>query len=247
MKGARKHVLVVAKKSLSETPSAGTVIATAGSTCVQVVSPTTIVFLFTAQQHAAGGMSGSAALYHTRRLPYGDESEEDHLSRLLCPRGRLELPREAYNEVYPGVLLGDGATALCVGLLRRLGVTHVLNAACGREPRYCLVNTGPALYRAAGIAFLGIEALDVSAFRLDRYFDQAADFIERALAEPGGRVLVHCHQGISRSATLVLAFLMLRRKLSAAEAVRLVRGRREIVPNRGFLRQLCLLERQLRA
>ncbi|KAH9383612.1 hypothetical protein HPB48_025305 [Haemaphysalis longicornis] len=78
-------------------------------------------------------MSGSAALYHTRRLPYGDESEEDHLCRLLCPRGRLELPREAYNEVYPGILLGDGATALCVGLLRRLGVTHVLNAACGRE------------------------------------------------------------------------------------------------------------------
>lgn len=171
--------------------------------------------------------------------------EEDELCRLLCPRGRLELPREPYNEVYPGVLLGDGMTALCVGLLRRMGVTHVLNAACGRDASLCLVNTGPALYRAAGIRFLGIEALDVSVFRLDRFFDEAADFIERALAEPGGRVFVHCHQGISRSATLVLAFLMLRRRLSAREAVRLVRARREIVPNRGFLRQLCLLEHRL--
>lgn len=171
--------------------------------------------------------------------------EEDELCRLLCPRGRLELPREPYNEVYPGVLLGDGPTALCVGMLRRLGVTHVLNAACGRDASLCLVNTGPALYRAAGIRFLGIEALDMVGFRLDRFFDEAAEFIDSALAEPGGRVFVHCHQGISRSATLVLAFLMLRRRLSAREAVRLVRARREIVPNRGFLRQLCLLEHRL--
>ncbi|KAK8768842.1 hypothetical protein V5799_014694 [Amblyomma americanum] len=173
----------------------------------------------------------------------GLDDEEEGLCQLLCPRGRIELPREPYNEVYPGVLLGDGTTALCVGLLRRLGVTHVLNAACGRG--MCLVNTGPALYQSAGIRFMGIEALDMSAFRLDRFFNEAAEFIDSALAEPGGRVLVHCHQGISRSATLVLAFLMLRRRLSARDAVRLVRGKREIVPNRGFLRQLCLLDRRL--
>lgn len=171
--------------------------------------------------------------------------EEDELCRLLCPRGRLELPREPYNEVYPGILLGDGTTALCVGMLRRLGVTHVLNAACGRDSSLCLVNTGPALYRAAGIRFLGIEALDMAGFRLDHFFEEAAEFIDCALAEPGGRVYVHCHQGISRSATLVIAFLMLRRRLSAREAVRIVRARREIVPNRGFLRQLCLLEHRL--
>lgn len=39
------------------------------------------------------------------------------------------------------------------------------------------------------------------------YFETAHDFIERAKAG-GTAVLVHCHEGKSRSVTLVLAYLM---------------------------------------
>ncbi|UYV66581.1 DUSP3 [Cordylochernes scorpioides] len=135
-------------------------------------------------------------------------------------------------------------TALCTALLKRIGVTHVLNAAQGKERELSLVNTSPAFYRHAGIQFLGIEALDHVCFKLDNYFDKAANFIQKAL-ESGGKVLVHCRAGISRSATLVIAFLMIKKGLSVQEALKTVRAKRAIIPNDGFLRQLCELDDRL--
>lgn len=56
---------------------------------------------------------------------------------------------------------------------------------------------------------------------------------------------VHCHQGISRSATIVLAFLMLKRGMTLVDALKTVRDNRAVHPNDGFVKQLCILNRQL--
>lgn len=61
-----------------------------------------------------------------------------------------------------------------------------------------------------------------------------------------GKVLVHCMVGMSRSATCVLAYLMISRKMSAAEAIRTVRMHRDIHPNEGFLQQLADLDNELK-
>lgn len=60
-----------------------------------------------------------------------------------------------------------------------------------------------------------------------------------------GKVLVHCMMGLSRSATCVLAHLMIKEGLTAAEAVKQVRQNRFIKPNEGFLLQLVQLEKKL--
>lgn len=52
--------------------------------------------------------------------------------------------------------------------------------------------------------------------------------------------------GMSRSATCVLAFLMICKKMSAAEAIRTVRMHRDIRPNDGFIQQLADLDNELR-
>ena len=57
-----------------------------------------------------------------------------------------------------------------------------------------------------------------------------------------GKVLVHCVMGRSRSASLVLAYLMMEQGLSVVGAIEHVRQRRCILPNHGFLRQLRALD-----
>ncbi|GFX25367.1 dual specificity protein phosphatase 3 [Trichonephila clavipes] len=135
-------------------------------------------------------------------------------------------------------------TAMCTSLLKRMGITHVLNAAQGKEKNCGLVNTWPGFYTQSGIQFLGVPAFDNIVFRIHPYFEEAATFIDEAL-KSGGKVLVHCQAGISRSATLVCAFLMLKRGFTAQEAVKSVRKNRAIIPNDGFLRQLCDLNDKL--
>lgn len=55
----------------------------------------------------------------------------------------------------------------------------------------------------------------------------------------GGRVLVHCTEGISRSATIVAAYLMWRKRETAAKILTYIKHKRpKINPNEGFLHQL---------
>ncbi|XP_064635492.1 dual specificity protein phosphatase 3-like [Lineus longissimus] len=156
--------------------------------------------------------------------------------------GFTMLPNEAYHEVYPSIFLGEASAAKSRHLLKRLGVTHVLNAAKGKGQFW--VDTGKAFYREFGMEFLGIEATDTLNFKLNEHFDEAADFIDNAIKSKG-KVMANCVQGVSRSATLVLAYLMLKCKMTAQDAVRTVRDQREISPNAGFLQQLCDLNERL--
>jgi len=76
------------------------------------------------------------------------------------------------------------------------------------------------------------------------HLDGTTEFIRSALAEnEENRVLVHCLQGISRSATVVCAYVIAQAAdgMTAAEAIDLVRAKRSIIcPNDGFRAQLAV-------
>jgi protein-tyrosine phosphatase len=62
----------------------------------------------------------------------------------------------------------------------------------------------------------------------------------------GKRVIVHCAMGISRSASIVLAYLMAYKSMTFVNAYLYVFQRRPVIrPNHGFFRQLLLFERKL--
>ncbi|XP_068613245.1 dual specificity phosphatase 29-like [Brachionichthys hirsutus] len=143
------------------------------------------------------------------------------------------------NQVWPSVYIGDEKTALERPGLKKLGITHVLNAA---EGTWNNVLTGAEYYRDMDMQYYGVEADDKPSFNISQYFCPAAQFIHEALSQPQNKVLVHCVMGRSRSATLVLAYLMMRRDLSVVEAIERVRQHRCILPNHGFLKQLRALD-----
>jgi len=151
--------------------------------------------------------------------------------------------RNISDEVFPGVHLGDRGAAKNTFYLKKIGVTHVLNTAEGN--RTGLVDTNQNFYKPFGIKYKGLKLLDVAQTNISMYFTEVAEFIDEAL-KSGGKVLVNCLMGMSRSSTCVLAYLMLRQNMTAVEALTEVRRHREVRPNDGFLRQLADLDNKLR-
>lgn len=83
-----------------------------------------------------------------------------------------------------------------------------------------------------------IEIDDDEECYLKPYFSQIADLIQDRIEQKKG-VLVHCAAGISRSATMVIAFLMLKRNMPFDEAYVFLKSKRKYVwPNDGFIYQL---------
>lgn len=146
------------------------------------------------------------------------------------------------NEVWPNVYIGDEETAKDKYKLKKLGITHILNAA---EGTWNNVDTGAGYYSDMDIVYYGVVAEDTTTFDLSQYFYSASAFIEKTLSEPQNVLLVHCVMGRSRSATLFLAYLMICRNMTVVDAVETVKKRRRIIPNWGFLKQLRELDMQL--
>ncbi|RWS28470.1 dual specificity protein phosphatase 3-like isoform X1 [Leptotrombidium deliense] len=147
------------------------------------------------------------------------------------------------DEVYPNIFIGDEGAARNKSYLKLIGITHVLNTAEGIG--FCQVNTGEHFYGNSGIKYMGLNVMDVPQAKISIHFAEAADFIDKAI-EGHGRVLIHCLMGLSRSATITIAYLMIKRGMTLEEALRTVRRNRECRPNDGFLRQLIDLEFKIR-
>ncbi|XP_049982894.1 dual specificity protein phosphatase 13A isoform X6 [Alexandromys fortis] len=162
------------------------------------------------------------------------------LQRLLWVRRTATLTH--INEVWPNLFLGDAYAARDKNRLIQLGITHVVNVAAGKFQ----VDTGAKFYRGTPLEYYGIEADDNPFFDLSVYFLPVARYIRDALNTPRNRVLVHCAMGVSRSATIVLAFLMICENMTLVDAIQTVQAHRDICPNSGFLRQLQVLDNRLR-
>ncbi|XP_048843885.1 dual specificity protein phosphatase 13-like isoform X1 [Brienomyrus brachyistius] len=179
-------------------------------------------------------------LKESRSNQEGNKYETPPIPDLLHLLLKGRHPTGPVNEVWPGVYIGNASTARDKELLLHLGITHIVNAASGPEH----IDTGPTFYSDLAVTYYGVEAADHRDFDLTPFFYPTARFMREALSQKG-RVFVHCARGISRSAALVLAFLMISEKLTLAEAIKAVRQHRNILPNAGFLSQLHHLDQKL--
>ncbi|KAK4821424.1 hypothetical protein QYF61_019702, partial [Mycteria americana] len=174
--------------------------------------------------------AGSRASYETPAL--------SDLQRLFWFRGGSD---NHVDQVWPNIYLGDAWAARSKTTLQSLNITHILNAADGPYS----INTGAKYYEDLQIEYYGVEAFDDPSFDLSIFFYDAANFIGKALNTSGGKVFVHCAMGVSRSASLVLAFLMIHENMTLVDALKTVSAHRDICPNSGFLSQLRDLDIKL--
>ena len=71
-----------------------------------------------------------------------------------------------------------------------------------------------------------------------------AEYLDEALIN-GGKAFVNCVFGLSRSTTCIVAYLMLAKGLGALQALQLIRQKRPVKINPGFLQQVVDLDHQL--
>ncbi|CDW77446.1 dual specificity protein phosphatase 1 [Stylonychia lemnae] len=91
-----------------------------------------------------------------------------------------------------------------------------------------------------------IDIDDNASCNLLQHFDECIDFIDTRIAE-GKNVLVHCAVGVSRSASVVIAYVMKKKGLTRDEAMAFVRkSRPAIYPNSGFREQLLKFQEALK-
>jgi dual specificity MAP kinase phosphatase len=143
-------------------------------------------------------------------------------------------PEKFETEIVPGKLyLSSAATARDVEFIKENKIGAILSVMLDPLPE--------AYVKECGVEYLHIEALDNIQANLKQHFGKAIEFIENHET-----VLVHCHAGISRSATLCAAYLIKQHQWGATETVRFLQSKRQqVAPNFSFLGQLEVFSRSL--
>uniref|UniRef100_A0A061SBV6 Protein-tyrosine-phosphatase mkp1-like n=1 Tax=Tetraselmis sp. GSL018 TaxID=582737 RepID=A0A061SBV6_9CHLO len=179
----------------------------------------TVVTRPAARQHRQG-----LKALDLRSLP----REEGPPSELQIRREKFAYFEKRCSEVSDGLYLGSEAVAKSRELLERSNITHVVNCVGFVYPNYF---EGELTYKT--LFLQDTPAEDITSVLYDVF-----DFIEEARGG-GGSVFVHCSQGVSRSATIVIAFLMWKLDQSFDEVFAAVKAIRGVAnPNIGFTCQL---------
>ncbi|GMY15207.1 dual specificity protein phosphatase PHS1 isoform X1 [Fagus crenata] len=153
---------------------------------------------------------------------------------LISEAANTERPSSVTSSLY----IGGALAARSVFTLQHLGITHIL-CLCSNEIGQS-DSQFPDLFEYRNFSICDSEDTNIGSI-----FEEASDFIDH-VDQKGGRVLVHCFEGKSRSATLVIAYLMLRKNYTLLEAWNaLKRVHRRAQPNDGFAKTLLDLDRKL--
>ncbi|KAI1714117.1 dual specificity phosphatase, catalytic domain-containing protein [Ditylenchus destructor] len=139
----------------------------------------------------------------------------------------------AVCEIRPYLFL-SGYRRLSEQKLVQLGITHAIDAT-----------TIPKTLRLPTIEYLTVTTEDLPTAPLEEYFDASIDLVRKA-KDAGGKALIYCAAGISRSATLCIVSLMTIEGITLREAYMEVMSKRPVIyPNHGFWRQMIAFEEKI--
>lgn len=138
------------------------------------------------------------------------------------------------NEIIENLYISDFSSACDKNKLKSFGITHIVTVIAGVDKMY-----------PDDFEYYTIDICDRNYVDIQNYFDECSDFIDDALKN-GGRVLVHCKCGISRSATMIAAYLISKKKYTSEKAINLMKEKRNCVnPNEGFTKKLIDYESEI--
>ena len=143
-------------------------------------------------------------------------------------------------KVKDGLFIGDKFAAQDLEFVVANKVTRIINCASRQVPNH---------WEPIGVHYLSFPWLDKDKQLLldpqDKAFSVIYDFIEKGL-DTGESVLVHSVNGLSRSACIILAYLLKKYNWSLYKSLEFLNTRRpDLRINNGFIAQLDSLEARL--
>ena len=184
--------------------------------------------------------NNSNNINNKNNIPENETKEEISIKALnedysLKDSERKKIISEYYSkhlsEIIPNFLyISSYSATKNKTLLEKNKITHIINCAAD----FC-----ENVFKSENkYTYLSFYLKDHVLENIECIFYECIKFIDN-VKEKGGRVLVHCIQGISRSVTLVMAYLIYKNKLTYDKAFNIVQNKREISsPNFGFSIQL---------
>lgn len=143
------------------------------------------------------------------------------------------------QEIIPGLFLGSyfAAQKNCQQVLLDAGITHIICVRHDVEAHFIHPQFNDTIFN-----YLILDIDDNVTENIIRFFPVARKFIDGAMIKDH-KVLVHGNSGNSRSATLVLAYIMEKFGLNSSDAFHFVKEKRSCInPNEGFIAQLTEYE-----
>lgn len=101
------------------------------------------------------------------------------------------------NQIVPNIFVGDLASASNCEALKEQGITHILSIYNGsyeifpEDFKYKIIHINDDIW-----------------INISDYFEESNQFIETALNQSNTKVMIHCQRGVSRSVTLLIAYLL---------------------------------------
>uniref|UniRef100_A0A5B6YIH7 Uncharacterized protein n=1 Tax=Davidia involucrata TaxID=16924 RepID=A0A5B6YIH7_DAVIN len=169
--------------------------------------------------------------------PLDNSDTEEPQREFQFKKDKLAFFDKECSRIVDHIYLGSDAVAKNREILRQNGITHVLNCVgfvCAEYFKNDLV------YKTLWLQDSPSEDITSILYDVFDYFED--------VREQGGRVLVHCCQGVSRSNSLVIAYLMWREEQSFEDAFQCVKAARGVTnPNMGFACQLLQCQKRVHA
>lgn len=173
----------------------------------------------------------------------GERTIETNDGKIQCDRCEKYLKAEHlpshYNshstQILPWLFLGGQVNSKnYTELTKRTDIKHIFNCAHECSPLF------PEDFK-----YYSIDLYDNSTQDLTEAFEVGVRILDE-ISITGENILIHCVQGLSRSASIVIAYLMKHHKMNLIEAYSFVKVRRPLVkPNPSFIVQLLSLEEKL--
>ena len=133
------------------------------------------------------------------------------------------------DKITENIYLGNMYSAINIDNLKKEGIKKILSMAD---------NSPKINYEEENITQKIIKILDIPNRNIIKYFGECLNFMDGE-----EKTLVHCKIGTSRSATIVIAYLIWKQKMNYEDAFNFVKTKRKrIGPNNGFKEQLKIFE-----